>query len=96
VARSAPSSATGPARPASGLHDLNAKLRTRNAAAKDEALAVVRRKNAELAKLAETAAEEAERLLANAKRAIRKAKADAARRRPRAGKIRPPDVGGAG
>ena len=30
-------------------HDLNAKLRTRNAAAKDEALAVVRRKNAELA-----------------------------------------------
>jgi transposase, IS5 family len=61
-------------------HDLNAKLRTRNAGAKDEALAVVRRKNAELAKLAETAAEEAERLLANAKRAIRKAQADAARR----------------
>jgi IS5 family transposase len=29
-------------------HDLNAKLRTRNAAAKEEALAVVRRKNAEL------------------------------------------------
>jgi IS5 family transposase len=53
-------------------HDLNAKLRTRNAAAKDEAQAVVRRKNAELADLAETAANEAERLLANAKRAIRK------------------------
>src|SRR5215217_5693308 len=33
-------------------HDLNAKLRTRNAAAKEEALAVVRRKNAELADLA--------------------------------------------
>ena len=49
-------------------HDLNAKLRTRNAAAKEEALAVVRRKNAELADLAETAAVEAERLLANAKR----------------------------
>ena len=58
-------------------HDLNAKLRTRNAAAKDEALEVVRRKNAELADLAETAAAEAERLLANAKRAVRKARADA-------------------
>ena len=50
-------------------HDLNAKLRTRNAAAKDEALAVVRRKNLELAELAETAAADAEHLLANAKRA---------------------------
>ena len=39
-------------------HDLNAKLRTRNAAAKEEALAVVRRKTAELADLAETAANE--------------------------------------
>src|SRR4051794_20419923 len=62
-------------------HDLNAKLRTRNAAAKDEALAVVKRKNAELADLADTAAGEAERLLANAKRAIRKAKVDAAQRK---------------
>jgi transposase, IS5 family len=62
-------------------HDLNAKLRTRNAAAKEEALEVVRRKNAELADLAETAANEAERLLANAKRALGKAKADAARLR---------------
>jgi len=60
-------------------HDLNAKLRTRNAAAKEEALAVVRRKNAELADLAETAAVEAERLLANAKRAVRKARAEAAK-----------------
>ena len=59
-------------------HDLNAKLRTRNAAAKDEALAVVRRKNLELAELAETAAQEAERLLANAKRAIGTAKKKAA------------------
>ena len=57
-------------------HDLNAKLRTRSAAARDEALEVVRRKNAELADLAETAAEEAGRLLANAKRALRKAKID--------------------
>jgi transposase, IS5 family len=60
-------------------HDLNAKLRTRNAAAKEEALAVVRRKNAELADLAETAAVEAERLMANAKRAVRKARAEAAK-----------------
>jgi transposase, IS5 family len=62
-------------------HDLNAKLRTRNAAAKEEALAVVRRKNTELAELAETAAKEAQRLLTNAKRAVRKARADAARRK---------------
>lgn len=51
-------------------HDLNAKLRTRHAAAKDEALAAVRRKNLELANLAETAAADAERLLANATRRI--------------------------
>ena len=66
-------------------HDLNAKLRTRNAAAKDEALAVVRRKNLELAELAETAAAEAERLLANAKRAIRTAPAESRRRSPAEG-----------
>jgi len=59
-------------------HDLNAKLRTRNAAAKDEAMAVVRRKNAELADLAETAAADAERLLTNAKRALRQARTKAA------------------
>ena len=59
-------------------HDLNAKLRVRNAEAKQEALEVVQRKNAELAGLAETAATEAERLLANAKRAIRAAKKKAA------------------
>lgn len=60
-------------------HDLNAKLRTRSAAAKDAALEVVQRKNAELADLAETAATEAKRLLSNAKRALRKARTDAAR-----------------
>ena len=42
------------------------------------ALDVVRRKNAELADLAETAAVEAERLLANAKRALRAARKKAA------------------
>jgi IS5 family transposase len=59
-------------------HDLNAKLRTRNAAAKDAAMEVVRRKNLELAGLAETAVDEAERLLANAKRALRAARKKAA------------------
>jgi IS5 family transposase len=58
-------------------HDLNAKLPTRSAIAREEALELVRRKNAELADLAETAAAEAERLLPNAKRALRKAQADA-------------------
>ena len=59
-------------------HDLNAKLRTRSATAKQEAMDVVRRKNAELADLAETAAAEAERLLGNAKRALRTARKKAA------------------
>src|SRR3954463_11943125 len=58
-------------------HDLHAKLRTRNAAAKDEAMAVVGRKNLELADLAETAAADAERLLTNAKRALRQARVKA-------------------
>jgi len=63
-------------------HDLNAKLRTRSAAAKEEeALQVVLRKNAELVDLAETAANEAEHLLRNAKRALRKARADAAKQK---------------
>lgn len=55
-------------------HELNAKLRTRNAAAREEALAVVRRKNLELAQLAETAATDADRVLTNAKRALRAAR----------------------
>jgi transposase, IS5 family len=60
-------------------HDVAAKLRSRSAAAgRDEGLAVVRRKTGELAELAETAATEAERLLANAKRALRRARAKAA------------------
>lgn len=59
-------------------HDLNAKLRVRDAAAKEEGLAVVRRKNSELATLAESAAAEAQRLLDNAKRALRTARRKAA------------------
>ena len=62
-------------------HELNAKLRTRNAAAKDEAMAIVKRKNAELADLAEATLSDAKRLLGNAKRAVRKAKTEAARRK---------------
>jgi IS5 family transposase len=62
--------------PAAGrrAHELAFKLRSRSAAGPDEALAVVRRKTGELAALAEVAAAEAERLLANAKRALRKAR----------------------
>ncbi len=52
-------------------HDLNAKLRSHSAEGREEMLAVVRRKNAELADLAQTAAREAQRLLTNAKRALR-------------------------
>ena len=59
-------------------HDLNAKLRSRNAEGREEMLAVVRRKNAELADLAQTAAREAQRLLTNAKRALRVARKKAA------------------
>ena len=62
--------------------DLNAKLRTRSAAARDEALAIVRHKNLELGDLAETAATEAQRLLANAKRAITAKPSQRRRRQP--------------
>jgi IS5 family transposase len=58
-------------------HAIGARLRTRSAAGKDEALAAVRRVTGELADLAETAATDAERLLANAKRALRRARAKA-------------------
>lgn len=59
-------------------HDLNAKLRSRSAEGREEVLAVVRRKNAELADLADLAAREAQRLLTNAKRALRVATKKAA------------------
>ena len=57
---------------------------------------MVRRKNAELADLAETAANEAERLLANAKRAIRTARLTPPTRRPGLDRTRPPGGGAAG
>jgi transposase, IS5 family len=59
-------------------HAIAAKLRMRSAAGKDEAHAAVRRVTGELAELAETAATDAERVLANAKRALRRARAKAA------------------
>jgi transposase, IS5 family len=58
-------------------HSIGAKLRTRSAAGRDEALAAVRRVTGDLADLAETAATDAERVLANAKRALRRAGAEA-------------------
>ncbi|MGH9248513.1 MAG: ISNCY family transposase [Acidimicrobiales bacterium] len=54
-------------------HQIGAKLRMRAAAGRDEAAAAVRRLNSELADLAETAVNDAERLLTNAKRAMRRA-----------------------
>jgi transposase, IS5 family len=58
-------------------HAIGFKLRSRSAAGRDEALAAVRRTTGELADLAETAATEAERLLANAKRSLRRARTKA-------------------
>ena len=58
-------------------HAIGAKLRMRSAAGKDEALAAVRRVTGELAEVAETAAKDAERVLVNAKRALRRARAKA-------------------
>jgi IS5 family transposase len=64
-------------------HQIAAKLRTRSAAGRDEAQATVRRVTGELAELAATAAADAHRLLVNAKRALRRAKAKAERLRKR-------------
>jgi transposase, IS5 family len=54
-------------------HDLGSKLRLRTCAGTDAAQAAVHRVIGELASLAETAATDAKRLLANAKHALRKA-----------------------
>jgi transposase, IS5 family len=58
-------------------HAIAAKLRLRGAAGRDEAQATVLRVTGELAELAATAADEAQRLLVNAKRALRRARAKA-------------------
>lgn len=59
-------------------HAIASKLGLRGAQRRDEAQATVLRVTGELADLAERAAAEAERLLANARRALRRAKAKAA------------------
>jgi len=59
-------------------HDLGSKLRLRTAAGKDAARAAVYRVTGELARLAEAAANEAERLLSNSKQALRRARSRAA------------------
>ncbi|VBA30470.1 hypothetical protein LAUMK35_04750 [Mycobacterium pseudokansasii] len=58
-------------------HAIGAKLRLRSAAGRDDAKAAVMRVTGELAELAATAADEAQRVLANAKRALRRAQAKA-------------------
>ena len=64
-------------------HAIASKLRSRAALGRDEAKAAVLTSTGELAGLAETAARDAQRLLANAKRAVRRAKAKAAELRAR-------------
>jgi IS5 family transposase len=64
-------------------HAIGAKLRSRSAAGRDEALAAVRRVTGELAELAEIAVADAERLLANAKRSLRRARTKAAEHKSR-------------
>ncbi len=64
-------------RRASGHNSIGAKLRLRSAAGKDEAQAAVRRVTGQLADLAETAAMNADRVLVNAKQALRRARGKA-------------------
>lgn len=58
-------------------HQIGFKLRSRSAAGRDEALASVRRVTGELADLARAAVSDAERLAANARRALQRARAKA-------------------
>jgi transposase, IS5 family len=64
-------------------HVIAAKLRLRGAVGRDATQATVLRVTSELAELAATAAEQAERLLGNAKRALRRARVTAERLRER-------------
>jgi len=64
-------------------HAIGAKLRTRSAVGREEAQATVRRVTGELAELAATAVDQAERLLANAQRALRRARVKAEELRKR-------------
>ena len=62
----------------SGAGSVRRRQRLRTVAGRDEAQATVRRITGELAELAERAAADAQRLLANARRALRRAQAKAA------------------
>jgi IS5 family transposase len=64
-------------------HAIASKLRSRAALGREEAKAAVLTSTGELAGLAQTAARDAERLLVNAQRAVRRAKAKAAELRAR-------------
>ena len=64
-------------------HAVAAKLRSRTALGRDEATAAILKSTGELAELAQTAVRDAERLLVNAKRAVRRAHATAAELRAR-------------
>jgi transposase, IS5 family len=65
------------------VHAIGARLRSRAALGRDEATAAVLKTTGELVELAETAARDAQRLLANAKRAVRRAQSRAAERTAR-------------
>ena len=77
AAQPAPGCGIAPRAAGQRAHSIAAKLRTCSAAGRDEAQATVRRVTGELAEMAATAADEAERLLVNAKRALRRARAEA-------------------
>ncbi|MCW2690850.1 MAG: Transposase [Mycobacterium sp.] len=64
-------------------HAVASKLRSRAALGRDEATAAVLKSTGELAAVAQTAARDAERLLVNAQRAVRRATAKAAELRAR-------------
>ncbi len=66
-------------------HQIGFKLRSRSAAGRDEALAAVRRVTGELADLAETAVARCRAVVANAKRALRRARAKAKAERANGG-----------
>lgn len=77
MVRSAPGAGTAAGRRASRAHAIAAKLRLRSAAGRDQAQATVQRITGELAGLAELAVRDTQRLLANARRALRRAAAKA-------------------
>ncbi len=81
-ARCVPGCGTGGRRRASA-RAIAAKLRTRSAAGSDEAQTTVRRITGQLAGMAATTAGEADRLLTNAKQALRRARAKADKLRER-------------